>query len=150
MLVFIPVIALALCGFFFQPTKTRLPKQFTHLQGQLYSQWNKLCGSALKIHEVKYQCRYIRISSITYVYMEFSFQTYTELCTLSTKGTPSFLKVTRVYTHTLFLSISRTSLEQYLAGTGETTTAHKISLSYVFSFYLFVVYLTILSVAQSM
>jgi len=82
--------------------QTRLPKQFSLLQGQLYSQRNKLCRSTLKIHEVKCKRHSIRTGYITYVYKEFSFLTYVHLCTLNMEETPSAVKVTHKYTHTLY------------------------------------------------
>jgi hypothetical protein len=91
--------------------QTRLPKQFSLLQGQLYSQRNKLCRSPLKIHEVKCKRHSIRTGSITYVYKEFSFQIYVDLCTLNTEETPSVVKVTRMYTHTLTTYLKTFTLE---------------------------------------
>ena len=88
-------------GVRFLNLQTRLPKQFSLLQDQLYSQRNKLCKSPLKIHEVKCKRHSIRTGSISNVYKEFSFQTYVELCTLNMEETPSVVKVTRMYTHTL-------------------------------------------------
>jgi hypothetical protein len=89
-----------LCVRFLNP-QTRLPKQFSLLQRQLYSQRRKLCRSPLKIQELKCKRHSIRTGSITYVYKEFSFQTYVDLCTLNMEETPSVVKVTHMYTHTL-------------------------------------------------